>query len=278
MPEVPKSKLKTGGEIPVVGFGTAVLGEKLENSVRNALDNGYTYLDTAEGYHNEERLGKILKDYDRENLFITSKVLPSNLNYGQVLESCDRSLAKLGTSYLDLYLIHWPNPAISLRETLNAFKKLYDSGKIKNIGVSNFNLYQLRVARRISEVPISINQVEFHPWYHDEKLLSYCKENDIYLNASAPLARTAIFQDSLVNELADKYAKSPAQVVLRWQVQKDVITIPRSSSKEHIKQNIDIFDFELESSEIEDIDNIPKEKRCDDYMIDLSDDTYGIPS
>ena len=193
MSDISKLRLKTGSKMPIIGFGTWSLGEKTKSSVRTALDVGYTHLDTAEGYKNESEIGEVLKDYDREDLFITSKVLPKNLNYGSVLRACDRSLERLGTSYLDLYLIHWPNPAISLRETLQAFKKLFNEGKVKNIGVSNFSQYQLKIADHISEVPISINQIEFHPWYHDEELLNYCRENNILLTASAPLARTAIF-------------------------------------------------------------------------------------
>lgn len=277
MSQISKVKLKTGGEMPIVGFGTWDLGDKTEVSVKNALDAGYKHIDAAEGYGNEQQIGKALKGYNREDLFITSKVLPSNLNYVNVLKACDRSLKKLGTSYLDLYLIHWPNLAISLRETLHAFKKLYDLGKVKNIGVSNFSSYELGIALRITEVPISINQVQFHPWYHDEKLLSYCKKNNIYLTAAAPFSRTAVFEDPLINQLAKKYGKSPAQIVLRWQVQKEVVTVPRSSSKDHIEENLDIFDFQLDSSEIKKITKIPKEEGCD-YEIDLDDEVFGIPS
>ncbi|MBS3766102.1 aldo/keto reductase, partial [Candidatus Bipolaricaulota bacterium] len=189
MSEIPEMELKSGEEIPVLGFGTWNLGgDVVKRSVRDALELGYTHIDTAEGYHNEEEIGEVLEDYERDRLFLTSKVLPTNLHYDDVLESCNRTLEKLGTSYLDLYLIHWPNPAISIRETLSAFERLHEEGKVKNIGVSNFSYYQLRIARKISELPISVNQVEFHPWYHDEALLDYCQERDIHLTASAPLA------------------------------------------------------------------------------------------
>lgn len=278
MSEIPHINLETGGEIPIIGFGTWNLGGAIKSSVRKALETGYRHIDTAEGYRNESAIGEVIQDYERGELFLTSKVVPSNLNYDNVLEACDQSLERLGTSYLDLYLIHWPNPAISLRETLHAFKKLYDTGKVRNIGVSNFSLYQLKVANKISEVPIAVDQIEFHPWYHDEDLLTFCRNNNIYLTASAPLARQAILKDSLINELADKYEKSPAQIVLRWQVQRNVITIPKSSSEEHINQNFSIFDFELDQSEMEDLKHIPKVEKSEGYSLDLDDSIYGIPS
>lgn len=277
MSEIPEMKLKSGEEIPVLGFGTWNLsGDVVKRSVRDALELGYTHIDTAEGYHNEEEIGEVLEDYDRDRLFLTSKVLPTNLHYDDVLESCNRTLEKLGTSYLDLYLIHWPNPAISIRETLSAFEKLHEEGKVKNIGVSNFSYYQLRIARKISELPISVNQVEFHPWYHDEDLLDYCRERDIHLTASAPLARTEVLKDELIQRLADKYDREPVQIVLRWAVQKDVIPIPKSSTRAHIRENSKIFDFQLEPDDVGSLDGISREKRI--YMIDLEDDTYGIPS
>ncbi|MFP3953373.1 MAG: aldo/keto reductase [Candidatus Acetothermia bacterium] len=277
MTEVPEVELNTGSMMPMVGFGTWDLREKTTSSVANALDLGYTHIDAAEGYLNEDQVGKALKGYDREDLFITSKVLPGNLNYGSVVDACNRSLDKLGTPYLDLYLIHWPNLAISLRETLHAFKKLYDLGKVRNVGVSNFSIYELKIARRISETPISVNQVQFHPWYHDEELLSYCKEQGIQLTAAAPFARTAVFDDPLIVELAKKYDKTPAQMVLRWSLQKGVVTVPRSSSREHIEENLQIFDFQLEDSAIKKIDEIPREQGCD-YEISLDDEVFGIPS
>lgn len=277
MPEIPRAKLKTGGKIPILGFGTWKLkGEKLKRSIHTALEAGYTHLDTAEGYLNEEEVGEAIKDYDRDKLFLTSKVLPSNLNYDYVLKSCRKSLEKLETSYLDLYLIHWPNPTVSLRETLQAFKKLYESGKVRNLGVSNFNTYQLKVANRISEIPISVNQVEFHPWYHDEMLLSYCKSNEIFVTASSPLARTKVLKDPLINKLANKYDKTPAQIVLRWEIQRGAGTIPKSSTPAHIKDNREVFDFELEPADVKNVNSIRKEKKI--YMIDLDDEIYGIAS
>lgn len=274
---IPTRKLKTGDEIPVIAYGTwNIAEENVGEKVEIALKSGYNHIDTAEGYHNEGGIGEVLKNYDREELFITSKVLPSNLNYESVIKACERSLEKLGTDYLDLYLIHWPNPAISLRETLQAMKYLSDKGLVKNIGVSNFSVYQLKVALKITPVPITVNQVEFHPWLYQKELLQVCDENDVVLEASAPLARTEVLKDETILELAGKYDKSPAQIVLKWELQKGIVPLPKSKSKPHIEENLELFDWELKSEDMAKIDNIEQEKRV--YMITLDDETYGISS
>ncbi|PUU92267.1 aldo/keto reductase [Halanaerobium sp.] len=274
---IPTRKLKTGDEIPVIAYGTwDIAEENVGEKVEIALKAGYNHIDTAEGYHNEAGIGEVLKDYDRDELFITSKVLPSNLNYESVIKACKRSLEKLGTDYLDLYLIHWPNPAISLRETLQAMKYLVDQGLVKNIGVSNFSVYQLKVALKITQVPITVNQVEFHPWLYQKELLEVCDQNDVVLEASAPLARTEVLSDQTIVELADKYDKSPAQIVLKWELQKGIVPLPKSKSEGHIKENLELFDWELQAEDVAAIDNIDHQKRV--YMITLDDETYGISS
>ncbi len=274
---IPNRKLKTGDEIPVIAYGTwDIADENVGEKVEIALKAGYNHIDTAEGYHNEAGIGKVLENYDRDELFITSKVLPSNLNYESVIKACERSLDKLGTDYLDLYLIHWPNPAISLRETLQAMKYLYDKGMVKNIGVSNFSVYQLKVALKITPVPITVNQVEFHPWLYQKELLEVCDQNDVVIEASAPLARTEVLKDETIVKLADKYDKSPAQIVLKWELQKGIVPLPKSKSKTHIEENLDLFDWELQAEDMALIDNIETEKRI--YMITLDDETYGISS
>ncbi|SFL56911.1 aldo/keto reductase [Halanaerobium salsuginis] len=274
---IPTRKLKTGSEIPAIGFGTWDISQKnVAEKVKLALEAGYNHIDTAEGYKNEAGIGDVLTGQSRDDLFITSKVLPSNLNYESVLKACQRSLEKLGTNYLDLYLIHWPNPAISLRETLSAMKTLVDQGLVKNVGVSNFSVYQLNVALKISPVPIAVNQVEFHPWLYQQELLELCNQNDVVIGASAPLARTEVLQDETIIELAAKYDKSPAQIVLNWEVIKGIVPLPKSKSAAHIKENLAIFDWELSGDDVAKIDQITKEKRV--YMISLDDETYGIRS
>lgn len=272
---IPTRKLKTGDEIPVIAYGTwDIAEENVGENVEIALKAGYDHIDTAEGYHNEAGIGEVLENYKREELFITSKVLPSNLNYESVIKACKRSLKKLGTDYLDLYLIHWPNPAISLRETLQAMKYLSDQGLVKNIGVSNFSAYQLKAALKITPVPITVNQIEFHPWLYQKELLELCDENDVVVEASAPLARTEVLKDETIVELAEKYDKSPAQIVLKWELQKGIVPLPKSKSREHIEENLELFDWELSSEAITRIDNIEQQKRI--YMINFDDQTYGI--
>ncbi|SFG55904.1 Aldo/keto reductase [Halopelagius inordinatus] len=273
---IPTRTLPSGVEMPQVGAGTwDIGGETVKESVRTALDAGYAHVDTAEGYKNEAEIGEVLAEYDREDIFLTSKVLPSNLHYESVLESCEASLDRLGTDYLDLYLIHWPNPTISLRETIQALERLHEEGKVKNIGVSNFTKYQLMFARRVADVPIAVNQVEFHPWLNQDDLLQYCDDNDIVLTAAAPLARTEVLDDPVVRDVAEAYDRTPAQVVLRWQIQKGIVTIPKSSTPDHIRSNFEVGEWELDAEDAARIDDIDTEKRV--YMIDVDDETYGIP-
>lgn len=275
---VPSVTLPNGDEMPMVGVGTwDIGGDTVRNSVRSALEGAYTHVDTAEGYQNENEIGDVLADYDREDLFLTSKVLPSNLNHDSVIEACEESLEKLGTDYLDLYLIHWPNPAISLRETLGAMEHLHDQGKVRNIGVSNFSAYQLSTANYITGVPIAVNQIEFHPWFQRPDLVEYCRETDVAVEASAPLARTEILGDDTVEELAEQYDKTPAQVALRWAVEKDVVVIPKSTSSEHIGENIELFDWELDESDHQRLDAIDHDQPVYDTPArDWSGNLYGI--
>jgi len=272
---VPTRTLPNGDEMPQIGAGTWNLDDATTvEAVRTALDAGYQHIDTAEGYKNERAVAEGMADYDRDEVFLTSKVLPSNLHYESVLEACEASLDRLGTEYLDLYLIHWPNPTISLRETLSALERLHEEGKVRNVGVSNFSKYQLMFALRISDVPIAVNQVEFHPWLYQDDLLSYCEANDVVLTAAAPLGRTEVLDDPTIQNIAEEHDRSPAQVVLRWGIEKGVVTIPKSSTPAHIRSNFELFDWELRPADVERIDAIDTEKRI--YMISLDDDTYGI--
>lgn len=275
---IPTVTLQGGDEIPTVGIGTwNIGGGTVSNAVSAALDGEYTHVDTAEGYHNEAEIGNVLTDYDRDDLFLTSKVLPSNLDYESVIDACNDSLDRLGTDYLDLYLVHWPNPAISLRETLTAMEHLHDRGKVRNVGVSNFSAYQLSNARHISDVPIAVNQIEFHPWFQRPDLVEYCQETDVVVEAAAPLARTDVLGDETIQELADEYDRTPAQIVLRWAVEKNIVVVPRSSSASHIAENIDLFGWELDEHDHERIDALDRDRPVYDTLTrDWTDDVYGI--
>ena len=274
----PSVTLPSGDKIPIVGTGTwDIGGDTVRDSVRAALDAGYTHVDTAEGYMNEAEIGEVLADHDREELFLTSKILPSNLNYDSVIDSCEASLEKLGTDYLDLYLIHWPNPAISLRETLNAMEQLHDQGKVRNIGVSNFSAYQLSCAHHVSDVPIAVNQIEFHPWLQRPDLTNYCRETDTVIEAAAPLARTEVLGDETAQDLAEEYGKTSAQIVLRWAVEKGVVVMPKSTSVDHVQGNIELFDWELDESDHQRLDEIDRDQPVYDTPArDWTGDVYGI--
>ncbi|WP_247003387.1 aldo/keto reductase [Halosolutus gelatinilyticus] len=275
---VPAVQLSTGDELPTVGVGTwNIEGETLRDALCAALDAGCTHIDTAEGYMNEDEIGDVIAEYDRDDLFLTSKVLPKNLAYESVLQACEASLDRLGTDYLDLYLIHWPNPAISLRETLDAMATLHEEGQVRNVGVSNFSAYQLSAAHHVSDVPIAVNQIEFHPWFQRPELVEYCRETDTAIEAAAPLARTEIFADETVRELADAYEKTPAQIVLRWAVERDVVVLPKSSSPEHVRENLDLFDWELDADDRRRLDG--RDRRQPVYDVparEWTGDVYGI--
>ena len=278
MTDVPTLTLPSGDELPQIGFGTwNIEGETLESGLRAALDTGYAHVDTAEGYKNEAEIGEVLAEYDRDDVFLTSKVLAKNLNYDSLLESCRDSLDRLGTDYLDLYLIHWPNPAISLRESLDAMATLHDEGLVRNVGVSNFSAYQLSCAHHVSDVPIAVNQIEFHPWFQRPDLVEHCRETDTVVEAAAPLARTEVFEDDIVRELADRHDKHPAQIVLKWAIERDIVVLPKSSSPEHVRANFDLFDWSLTDDDLAALDDRDRDHPVYDHPArDWSDDVYGI--
>jgi diketogulonate reductase-like aldo/keto reductase len=276
---VPTKTLPSGAELPGLGLGTYDLSDgETADSVRAALDAGYAHVDTAEGYHNEEAVGEALaaSGVDRDDVFLTSKVLAKNLNYESVIDSCEASLDRLGTDYLDLYLIHWPNPAISLRETLRAMAELRERGLVRDVGVSNFSAYQLSCAHHISDVPIAVNQIEFHPWFQRPDLVDYCRETDTVVEAAAPLARTDVFDDEVVAELAEKYDKHPAQVVVRWAIDNGVVPLPRSSTPEHVRANAET-DWELDDADRRRLDERDRDAPVYDTPArDWTSDVYGI--
>ena len=274
---IPTRTLPSGDELPALGLGTYDLNDdETEASVRAALDAGYAHIDTAEGYHNEAVIGDVLAEYDRDEVFLTSKVLAQNLGYESLLRSCEASLDRLGTDYLDLYLIHWPNPAISLRESLQAMARLHDRGLVRNVGVSNFSAYQLSCAHHISEVPIAVNQIEFHPWFQRPDLVDYCEESDTVIEAAAPLARTEVLEDEAVQELAESYDKHPTQIVLRWAIDRGVVPLPRSSTPKHIQTNIDL-EWSLDPADRRRLDGRDRDRPVYDTPArDWTSEIYGI--
>jgi len=267
MSRIPTSILQDNNRIPVAGLGTWRLnGRQCIRVVKKAIDLGYSHIDTAEMYGNEAEIGKAIKGYDRSGLFITSKVWHTHLRYSEVIKACENSLRKLGTSYLDLYLIHWPTSNVSMEETFKALTELKNRNMVKSIGVSNFTISHLEKALDISEIPIVNNQVEFHPYLYQKELLDYCITHSIALTAWAPLLKGKGYNEPVLTQIANNHNKSVAQIALRWLLHKGIIIIPKASSEEHLIENISLFDWELSNEEIKSIDDIPTELR----LIDLS--------
>ncbi|RKS83857.1 diketogulonate reductase-like aldo/keto reductase [Haloarcula quadrata] len=255
-----------GTSVPALGLGTWQLtGQSCRETVETALGMGYRHIDTAQAYGNERQvgLGMDAAAVDREDVFLTTKLDGSNRDERSVRRSTRESLNKLGTDYLDLLLIHWPNTPwmASLSETLGAMNDLVEEGLVRHIGVSNFSPSLLDRARDISSAPIFTDQVQYHPYWDQRKLLDYCRIHDVLLTAYSPLARGGVLDDPALVQIGNKYGKSPAQVALRWLVQQDgVAAIPKASSREHLEANLAVFDFELTDAEMERIRDPSKVK------------------
>ncbi len=240
--------LSSGDQIPALGFGTwQIKGDDCVWAVKKALETGYRHLDTADAYNNHREVGQALKEsgLDREEVFITSKVFRSSLKKEQVLSAGKRFLQELEIDYLDLLLIHWPNSRVPMEETLAGLNRLQEEGITRNIGVSNFTINHLKEAREKSSAPITCNQVEFHPYLYQKELLEYCKQHDIVLTAYSPLARGDVFSDPEITDLSRECECSPAQLVLRWLLDKEIVVIPKASSKAHIKDNFQTLNLDL---------------------------------
>jgi diketogulonate reductase-like aldo/keto reductase len=256
--------LHNGIEMPWFGLGVFKVedGSEVIESVKSAIKAGYISIDTAAVYGNEEGVGKGIADsgVDRERLFVTSKVWNSDQGYETTLKAFDTTLEKLGLEYLDLYLIHWPVEG-KYKETWKALEKLYKDGRIRAIGVSNFQIHHLEDLLTDAEIAPMVNQVEYHPHLTQKELHAFCKDKGIQLEAWSPLKQGELLQDETITRIADKYNKSAAQVILRWDLQNEVVTIPKSTKEHRIIQNADIFDFQLTSEEMNEINALNKNER-----------------
>ncbi len=247
-------KLASGHEIPILGLGTWQLkGSQCERIIKVAIELGYTHIDTAWMYQNQTQIGHALRDtnLERENLFITSKIWHSHLKHDEVLSQFDICINDLQMDYVDLLLIHWPSDTVPFEETFAAFKEIYDAGKVKSIGISNFSIEQVNKACDVSELPICTNQVEYHVRNNKEALRAHCETRNIPITAHRPLAVGNLAEDKELTEIGKKHGKTAAQVALRWLVQKGIITIPKSGSEPHLRENLDIFDWQLTDGEME---------------------------
>jgi 2,5-diketo-D-gluconate reductase B len=258
-----------GVEVPRLGLGTwRLTGDDCREAVETALDLGYRHIDTAQVYTNERQVGDALaaSDVPREDVFLATKLGPESRAYDDVLRTTEESLARLGTDYLDLLLVHWPNgrppgsppnplaAAPDHEETLRAMNELVDAGKVRNVGVSNFSVDELDTARELSDAPVLTNQVQYHPFWDQQDLRSYCRVHDVLLTAYSPLGHGGVLDDPVLERIARRHAKTPAQVALRWLVQQEqVATIPKATSREHLAANMAIFDFELTEAEMAEI-------------------------
>lgn len=250
--EIPRKMLKTGHEMPQVGLGTWKLtGEDCRRAVRMALAMGYNHIDTADVYGNHRDIAPALKGTDRDGLWITSKVNRGSLRYDDVLATCEKNLEELGVDYLDLYLIHWPDPEVPMAETFRALGRLVDEGMTRTIGVSNFMVEHLTEALAVAETPIVNNQIKFNPAHQPWEVVELCREHEIAVTAYSPLMHGDAPGHQVLQEIAREVGRTPAQVALRWLLQQEMIVIPKATSEQHLRENLDILDWELTPEQAE---------------------------
>lgn len=252
--------LNNGVEIPAIAFGTYKAADgKSADVIRAAIEAGYRYFDTASFYGTETYLAQAVREsgISRDEIFIASKLWKTEMGYENVKYAFERSLDKLNTDYLDLYLIHWPLPDPEYKdwkqldkETWRAMEELYQAGKVRAIGLSNFLPHHIDNILEDCTVRPAVDQIEYHPGYSQEAAVQYCKERNILVQAWSPIGRQRVLEEPLVLELAGKYAVSPAQICLKFAAQRGIIPLPKSSSVERMKENLDLYSFEMEREDI----------------------------
>jgi diketogulonate reductase-like aldo/keto reductase len=260
--------LHNGIKMPWFGIGVFKVeeGPELVNAVKAAIKHGYRSIDTAAIYGNEEGVGQAIREgiqdtgISRENLFVTSKVWNDDLGYESTISAYETSLNKLGLDYLDLYLIHWPVEG-KYKEAWRALETLYKEGRVKAIGVSNFQAHHLEELMKNAEVKPMVNQVEYHPRLTQKEIQSFCNNNGIQLGAWSPLMQGHLLDNEVLQEIADKYEKSVAQIILRWDLQNGVVTIPKSTKENRIIENAAVFDFELSKEDMKRIEGLNQDLR-----------------
>ncbi|WP_297216364.1 aldo/keto reductase [Thermoplasma sp.] len=257
----------TGRNVSVIGVGTWSLeGPRSDNirSIRYAIDHGINFIDTAEMYGTEDIVGEAIKGYSREDLFIATKVWPTHFSYHDVIRSCEESLRKLKTDYIDLYQLHWPNPSISIKETMSAMEHLVDEGMIRYIGISNFSVRETEEAMKaMAKYRIVSNQLEYNVAtreIEDDGIYDLCKKNGMAIIAYSPLSHGKIFDNEAILDrlkaIGRKYDRSPAQVALNWIINRGAFPIPKASSIDHMAENVASADFILSDEDMQDLNSI----------------------
>ncbi|MEH7492180.1 aldo/keto reductase [Neobacillus niacini] len=260
--------LSNGVRMPLFGLGVFKVeeGPELVHAVKFAIKQGYRSIDTAAIYGNEEGVGQAIREaineygITRKELFITSKVWNSDLGYESTLKAYETSLAKLGLDYLDLFLIHWPVEG-KYKDAWRALETLYKAGRVKAIGVSNFQVHHLEDVMKDAEIKPMVTQVEYHPMLTQAKVKAFCENNGIQFEAWSPLMQGQLFNNPLLNDLANKYNKTVAQIILRWDLQNGVVTIPKSTKENRIIENSNLFDFELTAEDMDKINSLNENHR-----------------
>lgn len=259
-----------GNQMPMLGLGTFRVenDDTCKEAVKHAIESGYRSIDTAKVYGNEEQVGQGIKEglestgLNREDIFVTSKLFFEDFGRENVAQAYETSIQKLGLDYLDLYLVHWPgtNEAVMI-DTWKGMEDLYKDNKVKNIGVSNFNPDHFEaLLAQVSIKPV-INQVEFHPYFTQEKLRKYLEAQNIYMESWSPFMNAQILNDETLNEIGKEVNKTAAQVIIKWNMQHNVVVIPKSVTSSRIEENIDVFDFELSAEQMKRIDDLNKDQR-----------------
>jgi diketogulonate reductase-like aldo/keto reductase len=251
-----------GARIPAIGFGTwSLSGDECVAAVEAALASGYRHLDTAANYQNETEVGQGLRSSGlrRDDVFVTTKVWWTDIAAGNFERSAERSLERLGLDQVDLLLIHWPNPAVPLKESLAALCRMRAQGLTRHIGISNFTTGMIEEAVALATEPLAVNQVEYHPYLRQDRVMEACRRHGLAFTAYSPLGRAALLDDGTLQDLARAHGRTTSQIVLRWHVQQPgVIAIPRSRTAKHIAQNLNVFDFSLSDDEMRRISGLAR--------------------
>lgn len=265
--------MKSTITLPIIGLGTWQLnGSECEKAVQMALKIGYRHIDTADIYGNHREIGKVIQSWPREELFLTTKLYINDLTPERVFEAVPRFLKELNVDYFDLLLIHWPNREVNMIDTLKAMLHLKERGVVRFIGVSNFMRSHLKAIAPY-RFPILTNQIELHPYLQRKPLVEACKKMGITITAYRPLAKGAFEADPVLQKIGKKYGRSPSQIALRWLVQQEFCVIPKASSRQHLKDNFEIFDFVLSADDMKAIQSLDQGKKfCSPEGLDVEED------